>query len=68
MILPTEHPTVAKKAPHKFFAQSPPAEEEEEAVPLTPPSTSTAPAYLKKGPRIGKDGRRRFKFSGNASP
>ena len=60
----TQHPTVAKKATHKFF---PPdeeeEEEEEEAVPPTPPCTSTTP-ILKKGPRIGKGGKRRFKFSG----
>ena len=31
----TEHPTIVKKTPHKFFPQNPPIEEE--AVPPTPP-------------------------------
>ena len=62
----TEHPTVAKKAPHKFFPPDE-EEEEEEAVPPTPPSTSTTP-ISKKGPGIGKCGKRKFKFSRKCCP
>ena len=62
----TEHPTVAKKVPHKFFPPDE-EEEEEEAIPPTPPSTSITP-ISKKGPGIGKGGKRRFKFSRKHHP
>ena len=62
----TEHPTVAKKAPHKFFPPDE-EEEEEEAVPPKPPSTSTTP-ISKNGPGIGTGGKRRFKFSRKHHP